>query len=517
MSRPQLTSTNSTNTAQPSPATTQVPKRHHRLRWTLLTVGGLLAVFMIVAGWLIYRAISIVNTRKLDGSSDKLSFFQQLTHLVASSDQQLQGEREDRINILLLGIGGPGHEGPYLTDTMMVASIKPSTKQVALLSIPRDLVVNIPGYDYRKINNVLAIGRERHYPGGGDALAVKVVSSTLDLPIQYYARIDFRGFEEIIDRLGGIKVDVARAFTDREYPTTNFGYQAIRFNAGSQTMNGDAALKYARSRHGNNGEGSDFARAARQQKILLATRDKALSLGTIINPKKVADILGSLGAHHQTNLEVWEMIRLAKLVGDVNQDTVITKVLDNSPTGLLTAAVGQAGAYILVPKDDGLGDIRFLAHQIFLIGLAEREQVTVVVANATRLTGLADATTKRLAGFGITVASPLSIRGATIGRTVLLDRSQGQAAKTIELVGLYARAQGSISLAEWQQQTGDETLAAALQTVNTPGEAGSGLPGSRRGSAGNTPVNAPPTKTVVLILGQDQQSQAAARLDNNQS
>ena len=106
-----------------------------------------------------------MNTKKLDGSN--VSFFQQLSRIVTSNGDQLQGESEDRVNILLLGYGGPGHDGPYLTDTMMVASIQPSTKHVALLSIPRDLVVDIPGYDYRKINSVLSFGRDSKYPGGG--------------------------------------------------------------------------------------------------------------------------------------------------------------------------------------------------------------------------------------------------------------------------------------------------------------------------------------------------------------
>ncbi len=479
---------------KPASARPTPPVRHHRLRWTLVTLAGLFLVVLVTGGWLVYRAVSSVNTQPLNGSNQKLSWFQQLTKIVTEGDQRLNGEGEDRINLLLLGIGGPGHDGPYLTDTIMVASVKPSTKQVALLSVPRDLVVNIPGYDYRKINNVLSFGRDRKYPGGGDALVVKVVGEFLNLPIQYYARVDFGGFQEIIDRLGGVEVTVDRAFTDGEYPDNNYGYQTVRFQAGTQTMDGAAALKFARSRHGNNSEGSDFARAARQQKIILATRDRALSLGTLLNPKKISDILGSISTHHQTNLEVWEMIRLAKLVNEVKASDVIARVLDNSPTGLLQAATGQAGAYILEPKDDTGQDIQFLAKNLFLIGAAEREQATILVANATGQAGLADSMGKALAGLGFKTVAPLTIRDTAVTQTVLIDQSGGRMSKTLEVIGRYARVRGTISLAAWVDQTADDTLAARLA-----------IPTSTNGNANASNTNTDGTAiTLILILGQDQ-------------
>ncbi|MBI3572602.1 MAG: LCP family protein, partial [Candidatus Kerfeldbacteria bacterium] len=313
---PHLHPTESSLTIQPrvSPAAT-FPRRHHRLRWSLLSLSGIVIILLGLAGWIGYRAIAVVNTKK-DGGQ-RVSFFQQLTHLVTASNQQLQGENDDRVNILLLGIGGPGHDGPYLTDTMIVASYKPSTRQLSLLSIPRDLVVNIPGYDYRKINNVLSFGRDIKYPGGGETLTTKVVSDLLGIPIQYYARVDFKGFAEVIDQVGGVNVTVDQAFTDSQYPTENYGYQTVWFKAGPQQMNGDLALKYSRSRHGNNGEGSDFARARRQQKVIFGLKERLLSFGTLVNPKKISDILGSLGSHSQTNMEVWEMARLAQLVSSI--------------------------------------------------------------------------------------------------------------------------------------------------------------------------------------------------------
>lgn len=473
----------------PLPPVGLPPRQHHRLRWTLLTVSAAVLIVLLTGGWLLYRAIAVVNTKKLDGSNSRLSFIQQLTHLVTSGSQTLQGEDQDRVNILILGIGGPGHDGPYLTDTMIVASVQPSTGQVALLSIPRDLVVDIPGYDFRKINNVLSFGRDQQYPGGGEALTVKVVSDLLDVPIQYYARVDFTAFKDIVNRVGGVDVTINRAFSDFSYPDESHGYQTVRFAAGPQHMSGDTALKFSRSRHGTNGEGSDFARSARQQKLLVGLKEKLLSFGTLANPKRISDILGTIGQHSQTNMEVWEMVRLAKIAEKVNGDTIVNKVLDDSQNGLLKPATGQNGAFILVPVSRSYADIQFLAQNIFLIGRAEREGATVAVVNATSLTGLADNASRSLAGFGLTMSKSVTIRGASAGQTVILDNANGHFPATAELLSRYKRAHGSISLAEWQQQTGDTSLSKVLQPALAEGNV-------------NLAASAPPD--LVLILGQDQ-------------
>ncbi|MBI5467180.1 MAG: LCP family protein, partial [Candidatus Kerfeldbacteria bacterium] len=426
-SRPPVTPPTPSQPLSPSPLPpVKVQPRHHRLRWTFLSIAVLIVLVLGTGDWLAYRAISVINTRKLDNSNAKLSFLQQLTHIVTSGDEQLQGEADDRINMLLLGIGGPGHDGPYLTDTMIVVSYKPSLNQVSMLSIPRDLVVNIPGYDYRKINNVLSFGRDQKYPGGGEALTIKVVSDLLDIPIQYYGLIDFKGFQEIIDRVGGIDVTVDTAFTDYSFPDNNYGYQTIRFAKGPQHLDGTTALNFARSRHGNNGEGSDFARAARQQKIIEALKDKLLSFGTLSNPKKISDILGALGTHSQTNMEVWEMIRLAKLTGDVSRDRIINKVFEDSSTGFLKSATGTGGAYILVPRDGTYQDMKFLAQNIFLVHRAEVEAPHVAVVNATTFANLAQTMGKSISGFGLDVLKTASVKDATVGQTLILEANPGR-------------------------------------------------------------------------------------------
>lgn len=281
-----------------------------------------------------------------------------LSHFVFSKDVVLEGEKNDRINILLLGMGGLGHDGPFLTDTIILVSVKPSTNQIAMISIPRDLGVNLPGYGLRKINHANAYG-EADKPGWGAATATQVIEDTFDIDIQYYGRIDFKAFEEMIDEVGGVTVDVERSFVDTEYPALNEEYQTVSFTKGVQTMNGKRALTFARSRHGNNGEGSDFARSKRQQKILLALKEKVLSAGTIFNPVRINNIINSLDTHITTNMEFGDMIALLKMAKELDTSNIIRLTIDDSPNGYL-----QSGATLL-PKSGSFDGINYAIEHIF--------------------------------------------------------------------------------------------------------------------------------------------------------
>src|SRR3989344_4788174 len=233
-------------------------------------IAGLIVAFAVFLGLASYHVVRSGNA-VFAGLNDS-SFFKEIIGFIQSGDKKLVGENEDRINILLIGIGGEGHEGGLLADTIILANIKPSTKEVALLSVPRDLTVNIPGYGDRKINNANAFGEMDDLPGGGGMFTARILSNILNTSIPYYIRVDFSGFKKIVDEAGSVNINVEKSFTDYEYPTIDFGYQTISFKQGNQKMDGDKALKYTRSRHGNNGEGSDFARSRRQQKVILALK-----------------------------------------------------------------------------------------------------------------------------------------------------------------------------------------------------------------------------------------------------
>lgn len=274
----------------------------------------------------------------------------QLKNLLVKKDEDLAGLKEERINVLALGIGGENHPGPFLTDTIILISIKPKTNQAALISIPRDLYLNTQKFGGAKINALYSLGETRGKNQGGE-LIKQAIAETFDLDIHYYARIDFSGFIELIDALGGVDIYVDQTFTDNQFPDNNFKTQTISFETGWQNFNGLTALEYARSRHGNNGEGSDFARAKRQQKIILSLKDKTLQLGLLLRPDKINKIIQILGNSIATDMEIWELLKLGKLASDIPNDNIIQKVLDDSPNGELRPITGIDGAFLLVPKD----------------------------------------------------------------------------------------------------------------------------------------------------------------------
>jgi LCP family protein required for cell wall assembly len=217
-----------------------------------------------------------------------------------------------------------------------------------MISIPRDLGVTIPNQGVRKINYAGAYG-EAQSPGQGGEFARQVFEKTFDQPIPYYIRVDFKAFTDMIDTVGGVQVNVPTTFTDTQFPGENFSFRTVRFEAGPQTMNGETALTFARSRHGNNGEGGDFARARRQQLVILSLKQKLLSAGTYTNPLTIQQILSSLKAHVTTNLSITELTSLARMASEFNSSPK-NLVLDNSPAGFLVSTTGESGAFLLFPK-----------------------------------------------------------------------------------------------------------------------------------------------------------------------
>lgn len=293
----------------------------------------------------------------------KIGFLQTIKNFIFHNNNLLEGQADDRINILVLGIGGPGHDGPYLSDTNIIASLKPSTNEVALISIPRDLGVKIDEYGWRKINSADAFGEAAH-PGEGGDYARKIFSKTFNLSIPYYVRVDFKAFEDMVNTVGGITVNVPNAFTDSQFPGPKDSYQTITFSAGAQTMMGEQALNYVRSRHGTNGQSSDFARSHRQQLILEALKEKMLSYGTYLNPAKIQSILSTLSNHVTTNLDFGQLMYLASLARD-SKAPPKTLVLDNSLKGFLVSSTGDNGAFILSPKTGTFDEINNAMTNIF--------------------------------------------------------------------------------------------------------------------------------------------------------
>jgi LCP family protein required for cell wall assembly len=241
---------------------------------------------------------------------------------------------KDRFNVLLLGVDHRKDEPieQSRSDTVMVVSIDPATKSAVMISLPRDLWIQIPGYYPQRINVAHAVG--------GPELAMRTVTANFGLPVNNYARIDFRGFEQVVDTLGGVFVDVERPIKDDEYPTEDYGVMRIYIPPGPQWMDGRTALQYARSRHSEN----DFARARRQQRLLVAMRDRAIQARMIL---KAGELI-PLGLQTvNTNFGPVDLLRLAKLATEVERDRVASVVVDANYATPLTL---NDGANVLVPN-----------------------------------------------------------------------------------------------------------------------------------------------------------------------
>src|SRR3990167_3149909 len=247
------------------------------------------SIFFVYAFLILFILLAVSGTifsyqvhSSSEGKGFHFSLFSTVQSFIQAGDKTVEGEKEDRINILLLGVGGGEHDGPELSDTIMLASLRPSDQKVGLLSIPRDLTVEIPEYGWRKINHVNAFGENKER-GYGPIFASEVIGTVLDQEIQYYVKIDFSGFAKLIDDIGGVDIFVDQPFVDEQYPTEDYLYQTVSFAYGSAHMDGKTALIYVRSRHGNNCQGSDFARSRRQQQVMTAVKEKILSASTILN------------------------------------------------------------------------------------------------------------------------------------------------------------------------------------------------------------------------------------------
>ena len=248
------------------------PKNNKFLKRILLVI---VVVILVLGIMTIAKAVNLSNKVFV---GQKTSFFQKITDVIrgGGGEVRLVGEDLGQINILLLGVGGEGHDGPFLTDTMILAQIRPDIGQVALTSIPRDYLVNLPdNIGARKINSAFAEGLARYedYDIGGRfaRLAVEKMSG---LKIPYFAVMDFEGFEKAIDEIDGLDIFVERTFTDATFPNGKQGYlPPITFEQGWQNFSGEKALQFVRSRHASGIEGSDFARSQRQQKIIQAFKE----------------------------------------------------------------------------------------------------------------------------------------------------------------------------------------------------------------------------------------------------
>lgn len=328
--------------------------------WFLKAGLGIISLVIIFFGLkLLISPVATAIAGFLRDSTTSISFFIGRSHI--KQDAGIS-------NVLLLGVDERGQGSPSLTDTIILASFRHEDQKIVMISIPRDLWIRVPEFEgvaehFTKINGTYSLGEEFHYPEGGIKLLSEVISNHFGLPIHYFAKVNFNGFEEAINAVDGIDIYVEQAFVDYQYPRTGFEnaswserWEIVSFKQGWQHMTGETALEFARSRHAFGPEGSDFARAKRQQKVLLALQDKIISSETLFNLNRLKELYLTLSNEIETNIGLSEIpIFYESFKGVADFTNIDTYVLttDEDVGGLLYVPDLEqfGGAFVLLPRE----------------------------------------------------------------------------------------------------------------------------------------------------------------------
>lgn len=349
---------------------------------------------------------------------------------------RLNGEGDGRVNILLVGKGGEGHEAPDLTDTILLASIDPIKKEAAMVSVPRDLYR--PNQSNYRINAVYSTAKQARLAQGPDnesnreaaerdgMNALKeAVSEVLGVPVHYYVMVDFKAFEQAVDTVGGITIDVKEPLIDYTV-AWELGGNPVIAEKGLQTFDGRRALFYARSRKGTGG--SDFARSERQKEVIIALQQKVLSAGTFSNPIKVVELLNTLGENVRTDLNgLGEIRRLYEIGGGISADKFKSISLVEEPNVLIGSSAAVAGQALQAPKA-GLTDYSeihsFIRNRLKDSFLAD-ENARIIILNGTSVPGLASRTESELESYGYNVIKVDNAPTSDYVKNILIDNTNG--------------------------------------------------------------------------------------------
>ena len=351
---------------------------------------------------------------------------------------RLNGEGDGRVNILVVGKGGPGHEAPDLTDTLLLASIDPVANEAALVSVPRDMYVQDANSYSTKINAVYSNAKQARLSNGDDTDADREaaevaglnaikdsVSEVLGVPVHYYIMVDFVAFEEAINTVGGITVDVQEPLYDQSVAWL-LGGNPLVADSGLQTFDGERALLYARSRKGS--ARGDFDRTERQREIIVALHNKVFSLGTFSNPFKIVELLSTFGDRVRTDLNgIDELRRLYEIGQDISPDRIVSVGLADPPN-VLVATDFINGQSVVVPTaglyqyDEINSYVRNNLRDAFL----KSEDARVIILNGTTTAGLASATQEELLSYGYNVIDVDNAPTSDYMQNILIDLTAGE-------------------------------------------------------------------------------------------
>lgn len=387
-----------------------------------LTISIPLVGFLIV---IIFLSMGIVKAFK----SIDLSVF------LKAAGEDLQEDGYGHTNFLLLGNGGANHDGGDLMDTIIVASLDQENKLITLLSVPRDLYVKDPTVGNSRINEIYYSAKKKFGSSsqGLDYMKTKV-EELVGIPIHYWIKIDFNGFKELIDALGGVDIEVKNAIYDPYYPKDGTVlYETFKIDPGQHHLDGNTALKYARSRKTT----SDFDRADRQQQILYAIKQKALQTEVLLSGEKITKILNTLKSNIETNIKVKEILTLGSVAKDYSPEQISHRLIHDDPTkcgGFLFTPSMQAygGMYVLIPAG-GFDFLHLYSDNTFNNQQIGKENLKIQILNGTKKGGVAGETKQILKRFCFDITRFGNAAKQDIALTTYYYKQQKDAdGKTIE-------------------------------------------------------------------------------------
>jgi len=306
----------------------------------------------LITSLVVLLLVCIIGVLTISTAQRVLAFGSAISTQSPLSTQTSYMGTGDRVNLLVMGFGGSGHDGAYLTDSMLVMSLLPQSHHTTLISVPRDLWVQIPpgSGQYHKINAAYEYGSNNNAKpaDGGNAAAAKI-SLVTGLDVKYWLTINFQGFREFIDSIGGIDVYVPDSFTANypanDDPSINPNWIKVHFSKGMQHMNGETAIRYARARYvlDNPAEGSDFARSARQQIMIKAALSKVKQMSTW---PSLYNALNALQHTIYTNMSLADLMQFA-----LKMDLTNAHRVGLSNQNVLASGTAPDGEYILKPAN----------------------------------------------------------------------------------------------------------------------------------------------------------------------
>lgn len=421
------------------------PRRRGLSPWTNLLMGFLFVAFVVAlvyVGIFLYTSVrNFVASAPLPIFYNPPSFVKPFVRTPTPVQPQSAGGNTafvppilpdpemGRVNILMLGVDQrPSQKGATRTDTMILLTVDPTSRTAGMLSIPRDLWVRIPhpNVGYNKITTAHFYGEAKNYPGGGPALAMKTVEKEFGIRLHYYIKVNFAGFEEIINLIGGIDIYVEKVINDTKYPDHNYGYDPLYISAGHHHFNGEMALKYARTRHPDN----DYGRMRRQQQVIEAVMRRVLDTGqldTLIT--KAPALWQSFQDTVETDMPLEVIVKLAPLVREIKLEDVQKIVIDQSMTQPLRAENGAAALLLLRDQVRPVIDAMFNAPaavdtaQLELLNGMAAENAGLVIHNGTPTGSLAARTAAylRSQGFRIIQYGPVDTGRFDYRRTIVID------------------------------------------------------------------------------------------------